>query len=101
MGYALAFMFGGHYDTAVRVFHEALATCDAHGEQWARSYVLSNLAFTEWVRGEPAEATTHAREAMRLKLASGTCSARRSASSCSPGSRGRQASTSARPYCLA
>ncbi|MEV0223665.1 LuxR C-terminal-related transcriptional regulator [Streptomyces sp. NPDC050704] len=66
---AASLAFLGHTDRAVRVCEDAYRVCEAHGEEWVRSYVLRVLALAyaekkEWHRAEP-----HAREALSRKLA--------------------------------
>ena len=66
---AATLAFLGHTDRAVRVCEQAHRVCEEHGEEWVRSYVLRVLALAyaetkEWHRAE-----SHARAALRHKLA--------------------------------
>ncbi|MBP2329414.1 DNA-binding CsgD family transcriptional regulator [Kibdelosporangium banguiense] len=45
---------------------EAIAICEARGEQWVRSHALRVLAMARWVLGEYDSATARARECLRL-----------------------------------
>ncbi|MGW3128145.1 ATP-binding protein [Streptomyces sp. NPDC001123] len=64
---ACAYAFLGHADRAVAVCRRALALCEAHGEDWVRSYVLRILALAHAVRADWRRAEPHAREALRRK----------------------------------
>ncbi|MFI9174227.1 ATP-binding protein [Streptomyces lincolnensis] len=66
---ACALGFLGEADRAVEVCEQALRLCEAHGEQWVRSYVLRMLALAHTVKRDWPRAERHAREALRLKLA--------------------------------
>ncbi|MEV5435622.1 LuxR C-terminal-related transcriptional regulator [Streptomyces sp. NPDC052682] len=61
--------FLGEADRAVAVCEKTLRLCEAHGEQWVRSYVLRMLALAHAVREDWPRAERHVREALRLKLA--------------------------------
>ena len=63
---ACSLVFRGRPERAVPLCAEALAVCEAHGEQWARSYVLRTLAMAYWAMEEYGSATTHARACLRL-----------------------------------
>jgi predicted ATPase/DNA-binding CsgD family transcriptional regulator len=63
---ACTFILRGQPDEAVPPCTEALAVCQAHGEQWMRSYLLRTLALARWVMGDLDAATAHARECLRL-----------------------------------
>lgn len=63
---ACTLVFQATPDQAVPLCVEAIAMCEARGEQWARSYALRTLAMAEWVMGEYDSATAHARECLRL-----------------------------------
>ncbi|SMD27169.1 ATP-binding protein [Kibdelosporangium aridum] len=58
-------VFQGDLARAVALGQHARALCERHGEQWARAYTLHGLSFAEWVRGEVAQATRHAKESLR------------------------------------
>ncbi|MFM9589599.1 ATP-binding protein [Streptomyces scabiei] len=45
---------------------EAVALCEAHGEQWARSWALRTLALAHWAAGQYDRAAEHARACLRL-----------------------------------
>ncbi|MBB5896587.1 LuxR C-terminal-related transcriptional regulator [Kutzneria kofuensis] len=58
-------VFQGDSDHAIELCREGLALCERHGEQWARSYVVSALSLAEWMGGEVTQASAHARESLR------------------------------------
>ncbi|WP_046732345.1 ATP-binding protein [Streptomyces humi] len=58
----------GRAERAVAVCGRALRLCEAHGEDWVRSYVLRVLALAHAVRADWRRAEPHAREALRRKL---------------------------------
>ncbi|MFC0109230.1 helix-turn-helix transcriptional regulator [Kibdelosporangium aridum] len=64
---ACTLVFHARPDQAVPLCVEALAMCEARGEQWARSYALRTLALAWWVMGEYDSATTHAHDCLRLE----------------------------------
>ncbi|MCD7438841.1 LuxR C-terminal-related transcriptional regulator [Streptomyces lincolnensis] len=66
---ACALGFLGEADRAVEICEQALRLCEAHGEQWVRSYVLRMLALAHTVKRDWPRAERHVREALRLKLA--------------------------------
>ncbi|MFC0112118.1 ATP-binding protein [Kibdelosporangium aridum] len=55
----------GDLARAVTLGEHARALCERHGEQWARANALYALSFAEWVHGAVAQASAHAREALR------------------------------------
>ncbi|MEU9447699.1 LuxR C-terminal-related transcriptional regulator [Streptomyces sp. NPDC048277] len=65
---ACAHAFLGRPDRATAVCEQALRLCEAHGEDWVRSYVLRILALAHAVRGDWRRAEPCAREALRRKL---------------------------------
>ncbi|MDG5804476.1 LuxR C-terminal-related transcriptional regulator [Streptomyces ossamyceticus] len=56
----------GRAAEAIPLCAEAVALCEAHGEQWARSWALRTLALAHWSAGEYARAAGHARACLRL-----------------------------------
>lgn len=64
---ACTLVFHGRPERAVPLCAQARAVCEAHGEQWALSYVLRILALAQWALGDPESAAGHARAALRLK----------------------------------
>ncbi|MEU1344924.1 LuxR C-terminal-related transcriptional regulator [Streptomyces sp. NPDC005827] len=64
---ACAHAFLGRADRATAVCEEALRLCQAHREDWVRSYVLRILALAHAVRADWRGAEPHAREALRRK----------------------------------
>jgi len=56
----------GRAEHAVPLCVEALAVCEAYGEQWARSYVLRTLAMAQWALGDHDAAIDSARQCLRL-----------------------------------
>jgi DNA-binding CsgD family transcriptional regulator len=56
----------GRAAEAVPLCAEAVALCEAHGEQWARSWALRTLALAHWAMGEYAPAAEQARACLRL-----------------------------------
>jgi DNA-binding CsgD family transcriptional regulator len=56
----------GRPEQAVPLCVEALAVCEAYGEQWARSYVLRALAMAQWALGDHDAAVDSARQCLRL-----------------------------------
>jgi non-specific serine/threonine protein kinase len=56
---------------AVALCREAIALCDARGEQWAHAWALWNLASAHWLQHALRQADTNVREALRLKTALG------------------------------
>ncbi|MFD8716703.1 ATP-binding protein [Streptomyces sp. NPDC059629] len=65
---ACAHAFLGRPDRAVAVCEQALRLCEAHGEDWVRSYVLRILALAHAVRADWPRAEPCARQALRRKL---------------------------------
>ncbi|MFD4509700.1 ATP-binding protein [Streptomyces sp. NPDC058457] len=64
---ACAYAFLGQADRATAVCERALGLCEAHGEEWVRSYVLRILALAHAVRADWRRAEPRAREALRRK----------------------------------
>ncbi|MGW8375313.1 BTAD domain-containing putative transcriptional regulator [Streptomyces sp. ODS28] len=64
---AMAGVFIGAPDRAVRLCRRARTFCDVHDESWTLAYVLYAQAFAEWAMGDRGAATRHARESLRLK----------------------------------
>jgi predicted ATPase/DNA-binding CsgD family transcriptional regulator len=64
---ACTLVFQAKPDQAVPLCVEAVAICEAHEEQWARSYALRTLAMAQWALGDYDSATTRGRECLRLK----------------------------------
>jgi predicted ATPase/DNA-binding CsgD family transcriptional regulator len=64
---ACTLTFHGRPERAVPLCAEALAVCEAYGEQWARSYVLRTLATALWALGDHEAAEDAARECLRLE----------------------------------
>ncbi|MFJ9564407.1 ATP-binding protein [Streptomyces fuscichromogenes] len=64
---ACAYAFLGQADRAAAVCERALGLCEAHGEDWVRSYVLRVLALAHAVRADWHRAEPCAREALRRK----------------------------------
>jgi non-specific serine/threonine protein kinase len=52
---------------AAELCEEWSAICEAHGESWARSWVLWVLAVARWRQGDVPQASKHAKESLRLK----------------------------------
>ncbi|MCF3132559.1 ATP-binding protein [Streptomyces olivochromogenes] len=65
---ACARAFLGESDRAVAVCEDALRLCEAHGEEWVRSYVLRILALAHSARSDWPRAASYACRALRLKL---------------------------------
>ncbi|MCL6732857.1 LuxR C-terminal-related transcriptional regulator, partial [Streptomyces neyagawaensis] len=61
----------GRAAEAIPLCAEAVALCEAHGEQWARSWALRTLALAHWSAGEYARAAGHARACLRLPYTEG------------------------------
>ncbi|MDQ0931067.1 ATP-binding protein [Streptomyces turgidiscabies] len=68
---ATTLTFHGRPDRAVPLCLEALTVCEAHGEQWVRSYVLGALATAHWALGEHEAAAESARRCLRLPYVTG------------------------------
>ncbi|WP_319204699.1 ATP-binding protein [Streptomyces sp. ME02-8801-2C] len=68
---ATTLTFHGRPERAVPLCVEALAVCEAHGEQWVRSYVLGALATARWALGEYEAAAESARRCLRLPYVAG------------------------------
>lgn len=68
---ATTLTFHGRPERAVPLCLEALAVCEAHGEQWVRSYVLGALATARWALGEHEAAAESARRCLRLPYVTG------------------------------
>ncbi|MFD4597338.1 ATP-binding protein [Streptomyces sp. NPDC058464] len=64
---ACAYAFLGQAERATAVCERALGLCEAHGEDWVRSYVLRILALAHAVRADWRRAEPRAREALRRK----------------------------------
>lgn len=56
----------GRPEEAVPLCVEAIALCEAHGEQWARGWALRTLALAYWSAGDYERAAEHARACLRL-----------------------------------
>ncbi|MEV8019326.1 regulator [Streptomyces sp. NPDC086554] len=63
---AMALAFQGDLEAAVGLCTEARATCEAHGERWAKAYALYVLAFAAWAGGRTDEAARLARECLLI-----------------------------------
>ncbi|MEV0598425.1 LuxR C-terminal-related transcriptional regulator [Streptomyces sp. NPDC050315] len=63
---ACTLIFRGGPERALPLCEEALAVCEAYGEQWARSYVLCTLAMARGVLGDQNGAAQSARRCLRL-----------------------------------
>lgn len=68
---AATLTFHGRPEGAVPLCLDALAVCEAYGEQWVRSYVLGALATARWALGEHEAATESARRCLRLPYVTG------------------------------
>lgn len=68
---ATTLTFHGRPERAVPLCVDALAVCEAHGEQWVRSYVLGALATARWALGEHEAAAESARRCLRLPYVTG------------------------------
>ncbi|MEW1773788.1 LuxR C-terminal-related transcriptional regulator [Streptomyces sp. NPDC086777] len=64
---ACAYALLGQADRAAAVCERALVLCEAHGEDWVRSYVLRILALAHAVRADWRRAEPRAHEALRRK----------------------------------
>ncbi|MFD9136171.1 ATP-binding protein [Streptomyces bottropensis] len=56
----------GRAAQAIPLCAEAVALCEAHGEQWARSWALRTLALAHWSAGQYDRAAEQARACLRL-----------------------------------
>ncbi|CCK30268.1 regulator [Streptomyces davaonensis JCM 4913] len=56
----------GRAGEAIPLCAEAVAVCEAHGEQWARAWALRTLGLAHWSLGEYDRAAEHARACLRL-----------------------------------
>ncbi|MDX3545192.1 ATP-binding protein [Streptomyces europaeiscabiei] len=56
----------GRAAEAIPLCAEAVALCEAHGEQWARSWALRTLALAHWSAGQYDRAAEQARACLRL-----------------------------------
>ncbi|MEV5612188.1 NB-ARC domain-containing protein [Streptomyces sp. NPDC052225] len=61
---AMALAFQGDLTAAVALCEEARATCETHGERWAKAYALYVLAFAAWAGDRGEEAARLARECL-------------------------------------
>ncbi|MFI1352786.1 ATP-binding protein [Streptomyces sp. NPDC020898] len=68
---AATLTFHGRPERAVPLCADALAVCEAYGEQWVRSYVLGALTTARWALGEHEAATESARRCLRLPYVTG------------------------------
>ena len=68
---AATLTFHGRPERAVPLCVDALAVCEAYGEQWVRSYVLGALATARWALGEHEAAAESARRCLRLPYVTG------------------------------
>ncbi|MFD2421881.1 LuxR C-terminal-related transcriptional regulator [Amycolatopsis pigmentata] len=57
----------GNTSEAIAVAKEGRAICEHHGDQWVLSWILWALGLAQLVEGDVRVATTHMREALRLK----------------------------------
>lgn len=71
LGLAFSLAHQGEFDRAIALCEEFRRVCLAHGERWMHSYVLRNLSFAEWSKGDRVSAGVHARECLQLKQAVG------------------------------
>lgn len=60
----------GRAQEAIPLCTEAVALCEAHGEQWARAWALRTLALAHWSAGQYDSAAEHARACLRLPYTS-------------------------------
>ncbi|MFZ3566587.1 ATP-binding protein [Streptomyces sp. BH097] len=63
---AMALAFQGDLASAVALCEEARASCEAHGERWAKAYALYVLSFAAWADGRSEEAAKLARECLAI-----------------------------------
>ncbi|WP_371659840.1 LuxR C-terminal-related transcriptional regulator [Streptomyces sp. NBC_00280] len=68
---AATLTFHGRPEHAVPLCVDALAVCEAYGEQWVRSYVLGALATARWALGEHEAAAESVRRCLRLPYVTG------------------------------
>jgi predicted ATPase/DNA-binding CsgD family transcriptional regulator len=68
---AATLTFHGRAEHAVPLCVDALAVCEAYGEQWVRSYVLGALATARWALGEHEAAAESVRRCLRLPYVTG------------------------------
>lgn len=68
---ACTLTFHGRPERAVPLCREALAACEAYGEQWIRLHVLQALATAQWALGDHDGATDSARQCLRLPYVAG------------------------------
>ncbi len=68
---AATLTFHGRPERAVPLCADALAVCEAYGEQWVRSYVLAALTTARWALGEHEAAIESARRCLRLPYVTG------------------------------
>ncbi|MGW1713509.1 LuxR C-terminal-related transcriptional regulator [Streptomyces sp. NPDC002156] len=68
---ATTLTFHGRPELAVPLCLDALAVCEAHGEQWVRSYVLGALATARWALGDHDAAAESARRCLLLPYVTG------------------------------
>ncbi|MFB9907645.1 ATP-binding protein [Allokutzneria oryzae] len=60
-------LFGQDIPRSIAFARQVLRIAEEHQELWTRSYALYFLAMAEWSHGDLANATSHAREGLRLK----------------------------------
>lgn len=66
-GLAFANVSVGNLDRGAELAEDCLARCQAHGEQWVRSYALMALGMSDFLRGQIESATAHLREEITIK----------------------------------
>lgn len=64
---AIGRAFRGGPAEAAAIGDECRQLCHGRGERWVYSYALYALALAEWQAHRPQDATTHARESLRIK----------------------------------
>lgn len=48
------------------LYREAIITCESHGEDWTKGYILWGLGLVAWQEGDVSRATAHVRSALRI-----------------------------------
>jgi non-specific serine/threonine protein kinase len=51
---------------AEALYREAVITCESHGENWTKGYLLWGLGLVAWQGGDADRATAHVRSALRI-----------------------------------
>jgi predicted ATPase/DNA-binding CsgD family transcriptional regulator len=64
---AIANIASGNFERGAELAEDCVARCQAHGEQWVRSYALKALGISECLRGRIEPATARIREAVKIK----------------------------------